>query len=151
MPTSLIIIIKPANGISSTDVEDIFVDVIYRHSIAGGSATGAEPPTSVKDTVRMSLDKKLRGRVELIDLVPDTDITVYFTRSNGLTRLHKTLSAAASPGAILISQPQTIITLSRTDVELIITPDHMPPPSKIQIQRRAYFVPIGEPFLFEGY
>jgi hypothetical protein len=151
---SLIVIIEPATGISITGTGDIFVDAVYRRIVLSESATETEtgnPPITIQDNVRTNLDTKLNGKLELIDLVPNTDITAQFSGPNGLVRLQKTLSSSSSPGTILITQPRTIITLSRREVELIVTPDPMPAPSITQIHRRAYFVPVGEPLLFEGF
>jgi hypothetical protein len=128
--SNLEVSIAPKPGASvRDDVGTIFVDVVYAREI--------EDNTSVQETVRVALEEKLRGSLELTDVAPSTSIDFCFLAANGAVRLRKTVTPEAR-------KPLTV-SLTESEVATVTAKDPKPrDPSTRVITRRAYFVPVGD-------
>jgi hypothetical protein len=129
-------------------VGTVFLDVVYTRAIGGEASTGlADLPNTVQETVRARLDEKLRGTLDLADVAPSsTSIVLCFLAANGSVRLRKTI-APASENAISLSTRSGIplsVSLSAAEVAAILRQDLHPKQSTPLIDRRAYFVPVGD-------
>jgi hypothetical protein len=114
----------------------IFADIVYMRSVKGvPSGELPDLPASVQDTVRVVL-KGLTGKAELPDVVKLSTIEIRVLTPNGGVALRKSASAG-TPGPVSIS-------FSAEDVKLLAAVPPKPPSAPVMIDRRAFFVPVGD-------
>jgi hypothetical protein len=154
--STLQVSVAPEAGVEVTaTVGTVFLDVVYTRAIGGAASTGlVDLPDTVQETVRARLDETLRGTLELADVAPSSkSIDLYFLAANGSVRLRKTI-APASESSMSLSIRSGIplsVSLSAAEVAAIVAQDPPLKPSTPLIDRRAYFVPVGDQrMLFAG-
>jgi len=130
------ITIAPAQPDTVPAVGIIFADIVYTRSIAGTPADEmSDLPSTIQDTIRIALDN-FQGKVTLQDILPQSNIELRFLAGNGSVTLRKT----ASVGDL---KPLTI-SLTSEDIKTITTSAPKPPPPPVMIERRAFFVTVGD-------
>ena len=126
----------------------VFIDVVYTRAIGGETSTElADLPNTVQETVRATLDENLRATFALADVAPSsTEIVLCFLAANGSVRLRKTISPASesSNSFSTVSDIPLPVSLSAAEVAAIVAQDPRPNPPTPKIDRRAYFIPVGE-------
>jgi hypothetical protein len=125
---SLQVSIEPKAGVTVRDnVGIVSVDVVYLRTVESDS---------VQETVRITLDEKLRGSFALEDVAPSKPIDFCFLGANGSVRLRKTITPEPRKPLFVI--------LTAPEVSAITAEDPKPTASDPLIDRRAYFVPVGD-------
>jgi hypothetical protein len=115
----------------------VFLDAVYTRAVAddGNKALG-DLPNTVQETLRFALDNKLHGSAYLTDAAPAIPIDLLFLSASGSVSLRKSVT----PG----NDNTVPVTLDAADVSAIAAASPQPPPAVPIIQRRAFFVPVGD-------
>ena len=125
--------IAPQAGVEvPPDAPAVAVDATYARLVED-AATGAT--SAVKDTVRATLDARLQGTLPLAGLAPDAPVELAFMGASGAVRLRRTVS---------VEQRPVLVALTAAEVAAVTAPEPQPAPAPPTIDRRAYFVAVGE-------
>jgi GH25 family lysozyme M1 (1,4-beta-N-acetylmuramidase) len=135
---SLTVDIAPADGVAPQSKQPVAVNAVYTrvmtYDAANGVVTGL--PQSIQDSVRFNLPVDLRSTVVLTAVSNGTDVTFQFLRDDGSVALAKVVSTGSSDSVK--------VTLTAADVAAILAQPAQPPPSVLQLTRRAQFVVVGD-------